>query len=69
MTDGADRLHALDLVWLEMQGDGPPIAIGTVAVAVGPAPPDDELLAMVAQRLALGRSSRGSLSRMDMSVS
>ena len=51
MADGADRLHALDLVWLEMQGEGPPIAIGTVAVAEGPAPPDDELLAMVAQRL------------------
>ncbi len=51
MNDGADRLHAIDLVWLEMQGDGPPIAIGTVAVAQGDAPSDDELLAMVADRL------------------
>lgn len=51
MADGADRLHALDLVWLEMQGQGPPIAIGTVAVAQGTAPSDDEVLAMVADRL------------------
>ncbi len=51
MNDGADRLHAIDLVWLEMQGDGPPIAIGTVAVAQGDAPSDDELLTMVADRL------------------
>ena len=51
MNDGADRLHAIDLVWLEMQGDGPPIAIGTVAVAQGHAPSDDELLAMVADRV------------------
>ncbi len=52
MADAADRLHAIDLVWLEMQGDGPPIAIGTVAVAEGPAPGDDELLALLADRLA-----------------
>ncbi|HYN57914.1 MAG TPA: wax ester/triacylglycerol synthase family O-acyltransferase [Motilibacterales bacterium] len=51
MADRADRLHAIDLVWLEMQGDGPPIAIGTVAVAEGPAPADGELLSMVADRL------------------
>ena len=51
MNDGADRLHAIDLVWLEMQGDGPPIAIGTVAVATGDSPSDDELLVMVADRL------------------
>jgi WS/DGAT/MGAT family acyltransferase len=51
MPDGADRLHALDLVWLEMQGEGPPIAIGTVAVMEGPAPTDDELLTMVSERL------------------
>ncbi len=51
MNDGADRLHAIDLVWLEMQGDGPPIAIGTIAVAQGDAPTDDELLSMVADRL------------------
>ncbi len=51
MADRADRLHALDLVWLEMQGPGPPIAIGTVAVARGAVPSDDELLAMVSERL------------------
>lgn len=34
-----------------MQGDGPPIAIGTVALAAGVAPSDNELLAMVADRL------------------
>ena len=34
-----------------MQGAGPPIAIGTVALAEGAAPSDDELLAMVADRL------------------
>lgn len=51
MVTGAERLHAIDLVWLEMQGHGPPIAIGTVAVAQGRAPSDAELLAMVADRL------------------
>jgi WS/DGAT/MGAT family acyltransferase len=51
MPDGRGRLHAIDLVWLEMQGQGPPIAIGTVAVAEGAAPPDGEVLAMVAARL------------------
>ncbi len=51
MADGGERLHALDLVWLEMQGEGPPIAIGTVAVAEVPTPSDDELLALVADRL------------------
>ena len=56
MADAGDRLHAIDLVWLEMQGDGPPIAIGTVALAEGAAPSDDELLGMVAGRL--GRMPR-----------
>ncbi|MCU0262705.1 MAG: wax ester/triacylglycerol synthase family O-acyltransferase [Candidatus Nanopelagicales bacterium] len=51
MADAGDRLHAIDLVWLEMQGDGPPIAIGTVALAEGAAPTDDEVLGMVAGRL------------------
>jgi diacylglycerol O-acyltransferase len=45
------RLHALDLAWLEMEGDGPPIAIGTVAIAEGPAPTDDEVIALLAARL------------------
>lgn len=44
------RLHALDLAWLEMEGDGPPIAIGTVAVAEGPPPSRQELVAMIADR-------------------
>lgn len=44
-------MRALDAVWLEMEGHGPPIAIGTVAVADGPAPGDDDLLAMLAERL------------------
>jgi WS/DGAT/MGAT family acyltransferase len=51
MPDGRGRLHAIDLVWLEMQGDGPPIAIGTIAVAEGSAPSDSEVLAMVADRV------------------
>jgi diacylglycerol O-acyltransferase len=51
MPDGRGRLHAIDLVWLEMQGDGPPIAIGTIAVAEGSAPSDAEVLAMVAHRV------------------
>ncbi len=51
MSDATDRLHAIDLAWLELQGDGPPIAIGTVAVVDGPAPSDDEVLAMLADRL------------------
>ena len=46
-----ERLHALDLAWLEMEGDGPPIAIGTVALAEGPAPEPAELLALLADRL------------------
>ena len=45
------RLHALDLAWLEMEGDGPPIAIGTVAVADGPAPTDAQVHALLAERL------------------
>lgn len=45
------RLHALDLAWLEMEGDGPPIAIGTVAVADGPAPTDADIHALLAERL------------------
>jgi diacylglycerol O-acyltransferase / wax synthase len=49
MAEG-DRLHALDLAWLEMEGDGPPIAIGTVAVAEGPAPTVDDVVALVAER-------------------
>lgn len=44
------RLHALDLAWLEMEGDGPPIAIGTVAVAEGPPPSTPDLVAMIADR-------------------
>ena len=51
MAHGADRLHALDVVWLEMQGEGPPIAIGTVAVAQGTAPSVDEVRALIAGRL------------------
>ncbi len=51
MADGPDRLHALDVVWLEMQGDGPPIAIGTVAVAQGPTPSADAVRALIAERL------------------
>jgi diacylglycerol O-acyltransferase / wax synthase len=51
MPDSRGRLHAIDLVWLEMQGDGPPIAIGTVAVARGHPPSDAQLLAMVGDRL------------------
>ena len=35
MAEGPDRLHAIDALWLEMEGDGPPIAIGTVAVCSG----------------------------------
>jgi diacylglycerol O-acyltransferase len=49
--EGADRLHALDLAWLEMEGDGPPIAIGTVAVVDGPAPGDEAVRALLDQRL------------------
>ncbi len=51
MPDPGDRLHAIDLAWLELQGDGPPIAIGTVAVVDGPAPTDGELRALLADRL------------------
>jgi WS/DGAT/MGAT family acyltransferase len=56
MADVGDRLHAIDLVWLQMQGDGPPIAIGTVALAEGPTPADSEVLDMLAGRL--GRMPR-----------
>jgi len=45
------RLHSIDVVWLELEGDGPPIAIGMVAVADGPPPEDDDVLAMLAARL------------------
>ncbi|MGB7981234.1 MAG: wax ester/triacylglycerol synthase domain-containing protein [Candidatus Nanopelagicales bacterium] len=51
MSDGPDRLHAIDLAWLELQGDGPPIAIGTVAVVEGPVPTDEEVLALLSERL------------------
>ena len=66
MAEAADRLHAIDALWLEMEGDGPPIAIGTVAVCDGPVPGDDELLTMLADRiermprLHQGLSDRGS---------
>lgn len=46
-----DRLHALDTAWLAMEGDGPPIAIGTVAVAEGPAPSDGEIADLLMERL------------------
>ena len=48
---GDTRLHALDLAWLEMEGDGPPIAIGTVAVAEGPVPDDREVVDLLIDRL------------------
>lgn len=48
---GDQRLHALDLAWLEMEGSGPPIAIGTVSVLDGPAPDDAEILDLIAERL------------------
>ena len=51
MAEAADRLHAIDALWLEMEGDGPPIAIGTVAVCAGPVPADDELHTMLADRI------------------
>lgn len=51
MAGPTERLHALDAAWLEMEGHGPPIAIGTVAVADGPAPDDGELLALLSERL------------------
>ncbi len=51
MAEAADRLHAIDTLWLEMEGDGPPIAIGTVAVCAGPVPGDDELHRMLADRI------------------
>lgn len=51
MATKPDRLHALDLAWLEMEGTGPSIAIGTVAVADGPAPDTAEVLALLADRL------------------
>ncbi len=46
-----DRLHSLDTAWLEMEGDGPPIAIGTVAVCEGPAPSDGEVADLLMERL------------------
>lgn len=51
MAEGPDRLHAIDALWLEMEGDGPPIAIGTVAVCAGPVPGDDEVHRMLADRI------------------
>jgi WS/DGAT/MGAT family acyltransferase len=47
----ADRLHALDAVWREMEGSGPSIAIGTVAVADGPAPSVADAVALIAERV------------------
>jgi WS/DGAT/MGAT family acyltransferase len=47
----ADRLHALDAVWREMEGPGPSIAIGTVAVADGPSPGLAALVALLTERL------------------
>jgi WS/DGAT/MGAT family acyltransferase len=49
MAEG-DRLRALDLAWLEMEGDGPPIAIGTVALAEGPVPSAAEVASLIAER-------------------
>lgn len=46
-----ERLHALDTAWLAMEGDGPPIAIGTVAVAEGPPPSDGEIADLLMERL------------------
>jgi hypothetical protein len=46
-----ERLHALDTAWLAMEGDGPPIAIGTVAVCEGPPPSDGEIADLLVERL------------------
>jgi len=51
LRPATDRLHAIDAVWLEMEGSGPPIAIGVVAVAEGPPPGDAEVIQMLAERL------------------
>ncbi len=52
MAGHPDRLHALDAVWLEMEGDGAPIAIGTVAVVEGPTPTVAQVRAHLAGRMA-----------------
>ncbi|HEX6888890.1 MAG TPA: wax ester/triacylglycerol synthase family O-acyltransferase, partial [Candidatus Nanopelagicales bacterium] len=51
MTQGPQRLHALDAVWREMEGSGPSIAIGTVALAEGPAPDQAAVRGLLAERL------------------
>lgn len=48
-----ERLRALDTLWLEVDADGPPIAIGVTAVCQGRVPGDDELVAMIRSRLPM----------------
>lgn len=47
-----ERMSTIDAVWTNAEGDGPPIAIGSLSVLDGPAPDLEELRALVAERIA-----------------
>jgi diacylglycerol O-acyltransferase len=51
MADEATRMRAMDAVWLDAETGGPPIAVGSLVLAEGPAPTVDEVRAAVKARL------------------
>ena len=51
MADETTRMRAIDAVWLDAETGGPPIAIGSLVLAEGPAPTVDEVRAAVGARL------------------
>ncbi len=51
MADDTTRMRAIDAVWLDADSGGPPIAIGSLVLAAGPAPTVDEVRDGLASRL------------------
>ncbi len=51
MGDDTTRMRAIDAVWLDAETGGPPIAVGSLVLAQGPAPTVDEVRAGLASRL------------------
>src|SRR6478609_8088859 len=47
-----ERLSSMDALWLSVEKDGPPIAIGGLVVMDGPAPTLEEYREFVSQRAA-----------------
>jgi WS/DGAT/MGAT family acyltransferase len=45
------RMRAIDAVWLDAETGGPPIAVGSLVLAVGPSPTVEEVRAGLASRL------------------